>query len=246
MVVQWSPPTVRLRALLVSPPRRNTVTKMNTGRPIPWTNLLLLLFAAVVSMATLKGEGGDNHGEASAKVEWLSWNDQHRQRLTVTIFSVDERLAPLDYVGPIYLQVGLRHVPESVLDSPRWAASGTTSEGDVWALDGEFTDVGAEIDQSRSHDISAQVGRLCEGAETVEDGCIPCYASVGCVLSVEVDFCYVVGDHTVGATVSLTDSSGQPFSFECLEDTDSEPCTRLRDWIDAVGASSDPGLCPGA
>jgi len=232
-----------MRHLLVNPQRNNNVTRISLRRRVPWLNVVLLLLAAAVNMATLKQEGGDNHGEASAEVEWLSWNNQHRQRLTVTILPVDDRLAPFDYNGSIYLQVVLEDVLDSVATLPRWTVSVVTSEGEFWALGGGFSSL-AEADGS-THDIGAQVGRLCEDTETADDGCIPCSASTGCVLTVEVDFCYTVGDHTVQAKVALTEANGLPFSLTCEEDTDSEPCTKLRDWVDAVGVLSEPGLCPG-
>jgi hypothetical protein len=219
------------------------VTRIALKRRVPWPNFVLLLLAAAVNMATLKAEGGDNHGEASAEVEWLSWKNQHRQRLTVTISPMADRLVPLDYDGSIHLQVSLDRVPDRVADLPRWAVSIMTSEGGLWSLDGKFSAL--EEAEESAHDIGAQVGRLCDDTETADDGCVPCPASTGCVLTVEVDFCYTVGDRTVQAKVTLTDSNEQPFSLECLEDTDSMPCTNLRDWLDAVGVSSEPGLCPG-
>ena len=212
-------------------------------RPIPRLNMILLILAALVNMATLKSEGGDNRGESSGEVDWLSWKDQHRQSLTVTILPVEDRLAPLDYEGPLYLQVSLTQVPDRFTAVPRWAARMMSSEGDAWTANGDFpTRIEAE-DEAKVYDISGQIGRLCADGETMKDDCIPCYASAGCVVNVDVDFCYTVGDSTVEAIVALTDSEGQPFSLTCPENTDSEPCTRLRDWVDVSGVSSEPGLC---
>ena len=221
---------------------------MKTPRPIPWLNLLLLLLAATVSMATLAGEGGDNHGGAEAGVGWLSWQDQHRQRLTVTVNPVEDRLDPLDHEGPIFVVLTLNRVTPSLAESPRWALSIQLPEGGLWAESGSFADNGGEVEMEDSGhstgELSAQVGRLCEENETGDDGCIPCQITTGCALTVEVDYCYAVGDHTVKASFSLVDSSSKPLALECLEGADSEPCNRLRDWIDAVGESSEPGLCP--
>ena len=213
-------------------------------RPVPLINIVLLLFTAAVNMATLKNEGGDNHGETSEEVEWLSWNNQHRQRLTVTIQPIDDRLEPVGHDGPIYLQVSLIKVPERSDAVPRWAVSTMSNDG-PWATDGDFPPLLEAEGDPGEHVITRQIGRLCERGERADDGCIPCYLSDGCVVNVEVDFCYTVGDHTVGAVVALTDADGEPFSLTCLENTDSEPCTRLRDWIDASGESSEPGLCVG-
>jgi len=214
-------------------------------RAVPPLNIVLLLFAAVVNMATLKSEGGDNHAEASEEVEWLSWKNQHRQQLTVTILPIDGRLELVDYDGPIYLQVSLTKVTERSAAVPRWAVSMISPEGPTWATDGDFPPLLEAESESGAYVISRQIGRLCENGEMADDGCIPCYLSDGCVLNVEVDFCYTVGDHTVSAIVALTDANGEPFYLTCPENTDSEPCTRLRDWVDASGMASEPGLCVG-
>ena len=212
---------------------------------VPPSNILLLLFAALVNMATLKNEGGDNHAESSEEVEWLSWQNQHRQRLTVTILPMDDRLGPVGYDGPIYLQVSLTKVPERSEAVPRWAVSMMSAEGVIWSTDGDFPPLLEAEGEPGAYVISKQIGRLCGDGELPDDGCVPCDLSDGCVLNVEADFCYVVGDHTVGAIVALTDAEGEPFSLTCLENTDSEPCTRLRDWVDALGETSEPGLCVG-
>ncbi|MEE2786535.1 MAG: hypothetical protein VX589_04285 [Myxococcota bacterium] len=212
---------------------------------VPRLNVLLLILAALVNMATLKEEGGDNRGEASDEVEWLSWKNQHRQNLTVTILPMADRLAPLDYDGSIFLQVSLSRVPERYTALPRWAASMMTASGEIWAMDGDFPTLNEAEGEPRGYDISEQLGRLCGDGETADDDCIPCHAAAGCVVNVDVDFCYTVGDSTVEAIVALTDSEGQPFSLTCPEDTDSEPCTRLRDWVEVSGMSLQPGLCDG-
>lgn len=214
-------------------------------RTVPPLNIALLLFAAVVNMATLKSEGGDNQAESAEEVEWLSWRDQHRQQLSVTILPIDDRLELVDYDGPIYLQLSLTRIPERATAVPRWAVNLMSSEGPTWTADGDFPPVTEAEGEPSAYVINRQVGRLCEDGETADDDCIPCYLSAGCALNVEVDFCYTVGDHTVGAVVALTDADGEPFYLTCPENTDSEPCTRLRDWVEASGMSSEPGLCAG-
>ena len=214
-------------------------------RPVPLINIVLLVFAAVVNMATLKSEGGDNQAESSDEVEWLSWRDQHRQRLTVTVLPIEDRLELVDYDGPIHLQVSLTKIPERSTAVPRWAVSVMSSEGPTWASDGDFPPLLEAEGEPSAYMVSKQIGRLCENGEMADDGCIPCSLSEGCVLNVEVDFCYTVGDHTVGAIVALTNADGEPFYLMCPENTDSEPCTRLRDWVDASGRASEPGLCVG-
>ena len=209
---------------------------------VPKVNIVLLILAALVNMATLKDEGGDNHGAASDEVEWLSWKNQHRQSLTVTISPRADRLTPLEYDGPIFLQLTLTDVPEGALVLPRWSAQMIAPDGETWTTDGDFSTSVESEDEPGVFEVITQVGRLCEDGETTDDDCMPCIASAGCIINIDVDFCYAVGDRTVEAIVALTDSEGQPFSLTCREGTDSEPCTHLRDWIDATGETLEPGF----
>lgn len=213
----------------------------------PLLNILLLLCAAAVTMATLVSDEDGSSGRSEKDHSWLG---SDRQRLRVEIAPMGDRVDVFDYSGGIFLKVVLEHTPESQVDLPRWAMSMVMSDGEIFNRNGAFETFGGEIqiedDGSKNGDLSSLIGRLCEGGETADDDCIPCLTDTGCVLHVEVDLCYSVGDSHTRAAVAIARDTGETFALECAEEADSTPCKILDEWLQLEGEPSEPGLCAGA
>ena len=80
-----------------------------------------LLFAAVVNMATLKSEGGDNWLSQLKRLRF-SWRINTASNRT--ILPIDDRLELVDYDGPIYLQLS----PTKSPSVPRPCRAGPSTE----------------------------------------------------------------------------------------------------------------------
>ena len=221
-------------------------SKPRFRRRPPLLNVLLLLCAATVTLATLKADSDGSSGSSSDDHEWLG---EDRQRLLVQIAPVADRLDGFGYSGALFLGVQIDHIPESKAELPHWSLSMVTSDGELFALDGTFDAFGGEIqiedNGTKNGDLSSVMGRLCESGETADDDCIPCSTDAGCFLHVEVDLCYSVGDRHTRAGVAITRDTGEAFELECAEEADSSPCRSLNEWLNLKGEPSEAGLCPG-
>ena len=82
------------------------MSNLQKRRP-PLLNILLLLCAATVTLATLKSGDGST-GRSQQDIEW---HGEDRQRLLVQIGPLAGRLDDFDYGGGLMLRLQLDHIP---------------------------------------------------------------------------------------------------------------------------------------
>jgi hypothetical protein len=207
----------------------------------PLVNVIILLFAAAASLATLKGSNGHS-GQSWTRAEWSG----DSQSILVTVEPVSDRLDAFDYGGPLYIDLEMSDILENAADLVSWNLSMDTSSGEAFSLSGGFTFddySGSEDEHGLYGNISTRVAPLCADAGDTTSGCIPCFIEEGCTLSIDVDLCYTNTQEHMNIGISIAQSDGEIFSNECAEGGDVEPCETLDAWIEAETAPLATSLC---
>jgi len=211
------------------------------SRPSFLTYFLLLL-AAVATLGTLKPDYS-----SSRSSEYTGWEPgESRQRLTVTLAPVGDRLASFNYTGDVHFELSAKFVQDIYAGVAVWTLTTTTSDGETLSLGGGFPELGGDLGTEDNGDIFGdaivRVGKLCSNDPPVSEGCLPCLD--GCTLNVEIDRCHPVGDAIRSSLIRLIRDDGTRFEARCEDGEDMQPCDDLRGWLNVEGESLSESICP--
>jgi hypothetical protein len=208
-----------------------------------YANLAALTCASVLTMATLKGSGGNSYSVVSTDLEFYT-DGRH---ITIDIGPKESRLEAIGHDGPIFLGLGVYYVDRAFADLPRWAMD-IEDEGETFFIDGGFS-FGGEIhteDDGTFGDLSAEIGRLCTAEDSAEDSaedCLPCNINEGCSFRLDLSVCHSRGDEMNRAFVTIQDEDGEPIGFDCPKGEPQEPCRGLEGWLVIEHTEGEVDLC---
>ena len=194
-------------------------------------NLALVFLIAATTMATSPDGSASGQSEAA-----LEWSDQ-RQKSTVYIAPIGERLAEFGYEGPLQLELKVEHMPEPTGQAARWRLEGSDGTETPKVLEGtlEFGgDVHNDEDGVRFGDLLATVGPFCAADNDDATPCVPCTLAEGCTLELALDLCSAPRQEELRLWVTIARVGGEPFYNECGPDTDHTRCEALDSWMGSL------------
>lgn len=210
------------------------------SRPSRLTYFLLFL-AGAATLGTLKQDYS-----SSRSSEYTEWpRGESRQRLTVTLAPVEDRLASFNYSGDLHLQLTVKFVQDIRAADARWALTMDTPTGDPLSLSGGFPEFGGDVGTEDNGDITGdaivRVGKLCPNNQPPTDGCLPCLG--GCTLTLDADRCHPVGDHIESSEIKIARDDGSRFEARCEDGDNQQPCDDLRGWLSVEGQPLTNTIC---
>ena len=204
-------------------------------------NFLLLLLAAVATLGTLKPDYS-----SARSSEYIGWpRGDSRQRHTVILAPVGNRLASFNYTGDLHLELSVKFVQDILAGDAAWALTTETSEGETISLGGGFPEFGGDVGTEDNGDIFGdaivRIGKLCPNDEPITEGCLPCLD--GCTLTIDADRCHPVGDSIKSSEIRIVRDDGTRFEVRCDDGDDPQPCSELSGWLSITMQSLDASIC---
>jgi hypothetical protein len=206
--------------------------------------LLALLCGGLVTVATSPTRG--SNGSSAVPVQWSG----ERQLLQVQIAPLEDRIASFDYDGSLRLELKIHRIDQERVGSVRWSLDMPLADGEPFSRSGGFTTTeGREVaDNGKTYgEVRLVLGRLCTDGELAADGCLPCRVSTGCTFSLALDRCHphpnADEEGANNAELVILRDNDETFQNHCPEDSDSQPCDKLDDWITLETRPLEPSLC---